>query len=366
MKFNYPTAALRRVSYKLRRRQNLSQEEEVCFEDFRKGHKEIMNDFQSSIRQKITRDKYKNKKIIFVQRLKRRKTILNKLSERLQTMDLIRMHDIAGGRLIFPDLSTLLQFRSEFVKSYLYRSKKYIRSSQDKYNYIDNPKDTGYRGIHDVFREKIDNKIKAKIEIQYRTKLQHAWATTCEVWDMNFHDRTKFGLAKNSDVKLFFQYLSEVLARFLEKSSFLNISDIDLFKKIKKLECKYKILAKLRKLPILKKIECTMPDMPQKKQILLILNKKMSDIEINTYQHIYEAIESYSIAEKNSADDTVLIQGANEKELKKAFNNYFNDVEYFFKSWKRCLNLLKDKYPWRYKLNNFKSLEFNLEEKTKK
>lgn len=365
MRFNYSTRQLRNISSKLRNQKVLTQEEEVCFEDFRKGHREIMNDFQSSIRQKITRSKYANKKIIFVQRLKRRKTILNKLSERLCEMDLIRMHDIAGGRLIFPDIPTLLKFREEFVKSYYSRSKKYIRTNGDKYNYIENPKDTGYRSIHDVFQEKIDKKIKAKIEIQYRTQLQHAWATTCEVWDMNFEDKTKFGLSSNPDIKMFFKYISEILARFLEQDSFYEISDIDLFLNVKKLESKYKILSKLRKLPILKKIECSMPDMPQKKKILLILNKKMHDIEINTYQHIYEAIENYTITEKDNTDDAVLVQGKNKKELKKAFNNYFNDVEFFFKSWKKCLSILKSKYKYRYVLYNFKALEFNIDEKKK-
>lgn len=367
MKFDHSTKALQRISDKLRHQKTLTIEEEICFEDFRKGHREIMNDFQSSIRQKITSKKYKNKNIIFVQRLKRRRTILNKLSERFKTMDLIRMHDIAGGRLIFPDIPTLLQFRTEFIKSYLRRSQKYIRSNDDKFNYIEKPKDTGYRGIHDVFQEKTSKKLKAKIEIQYRTKLQHAWATTCEVWDMNFEDKTKFGLSENPDIKLFFKYISEVLARFQENQSFLKISDIDLFIEIKKLEKKYQVLAKLRKLPILKKIECTMPtNMPGRKKLLWILNKKMHDIEINTYQYIYEAIENYSIAEQKTSDDTVLVKASSKKELERAFNNYFNDVNYFFKSWKKCLDIYKESHPFRYKFYNLKSLEYNIKEHAKK
>lgn len=52
MNFNYSTKTLGRISDKLRHGELLTTEDEVCFEDFRKGHREIMNDFQSSIRQK--------------------------------------------------------------------------------------------------------------------------------------------------------------------------------------------------------------------------------------------------------------------------------------------------------------------------
>ena len=52
-------------------------------------------------------------------------------------------------------------------------------------DYINHPReDTGYRGIHLIYRYRSDRKKRAwngrKIEVQLRTKLQHAWATAVE------------------------------------------------------------------------------------------------------------------------------------------------------------------------------------------
>ena len=50
-------------------------------------------------------------------------------------------------------------------------------------NYIDNPKESGYRGVHLVYRYYSDKKQdynSLKIEMQLRSQLQHAWATAVE------------------------------------------------------------------------------------------------------------------------------------------------------------------------------------------
>jgi ppGpp synthetase/RelA/SpoT-type nucleotidyltranferase len=46
-------------------------------------------------------DRWKSKKIVLASRLKKRATIISKLSSRLKEMNLSRMHDIAGYRLLF-------------------------------------------------------------------------------------------------------------------------------------------------------------------------------------------------------------------------------------------------------------------------
>jgi putative GTP pyrophosphokinase len=120
-------------------------------------------------------------------------TIFDK-PNRLPGMQLARMDDVAGCRLIFRSIKDLYAFRARFHKA---KFNHKLRNDPDKYDYIKNPKQTGYRGIHDVY-EYIVNSEAGKalaglyIEIQYRTLVQHAWATAVEVIGFITQSQPKF------------------------------------------------------------------------------------------------------------------------------------------------------------------------------
>ena len=111
-------------------------------EEWRAAHWAVLNTFQANLR---TRTKRTN--ITVAQRHKRKRTIFDKL-HRLPGMQLSRMDDIAGFRLIFSNVQELQLFRAEFHKA---RFKHKRRNDLDKYDYIKHPKATGYRGIHDTY-----------------------------------------------------------------------------------------------------------------------------------------------------------------------------------------------------------------------
>jgi len=154
-----------------------TQDDLRVIEEWRAAHRAVLNTFQA-----ILRNKTKSKKIIVAQRHKRRNTIFNKLI-RLPKMELSRMNDVAGCRIIFQSVTELNSFRENFHKA---RFKHKRRNETDKYDYIKKPKITGYRGIHDVYSYDV-NSTNGKqyegllLEIQYRTLIQHAWATAVEV-----------------------------------------------------------------------------------------------------------------------------------------------------------------------------------------
>ena len=131
-----------------------------------------------------------SQEIIVTQRLKRLESILGKLT-RFPAMNLAKMRDVGGVRIICPDIKTLVRFQ----KYYLRHDKK-----QDVIDYILNPRPSGYRGIHLVrsFRLTSSNQqIDAlAVEIQLRTFLQHLWATAVETVDAFRGTTMKFG---NSD-----------------------------------------------------------------------------------------------------------------------------------------------------------------------
>jgi Region found in RelA / SpoT proteins len=118
--------------------------------------------------------------VIIGERLKRLPSIIAKLSKQ-PNMKLSQMQDIGGCRAILrnmDDLQSLLE-SSRDVEEGLFSDVK-------KYDYIAEPKASGYRSVHFVWRYRSDSPAgKAydgmRIEIQVRSALQHAWATAVEM-----------------------------------------------------------------------------------------------------------------------------------------------------------------------------------------
>jgi hypothetical protein len=110
------------------------------------------------------------------ERRKRLLSILSKL-EREPSMRLTQMQDIAGCRAIVGSVSGVRRlveiYRNSDIKHKLHHVK----------DYIDNPKASGYRGVHMIYNyvsDKHDTWNDLKVELQFRSPLQHRWATAVE------------------------------------------------------------------------------------------------------------------------------------------------------------------------------------------
>jgi len=137
------------------------------------------------------------------QRLKRMPTILDKL-EREPGMNLARMHDIGGCRAILPDEATIYRVVRR-IKSQPRERWEIVR----EYDYIKQPKVSGYRGVHLVVRR--DGRL---IEIQLRTPSQHRWALNVEAIDLSRRLGLKDGRGPES-----LQRLLEMSAYAMETTS---------------------------------------------------------------------------------------------------------------------------------------------------
>lgn len=341
---------LKRIGKKIRNGESLAPDEEILFSEFRKAHDKILSNFRARLNHQLA--KPENKNIIFAQRLKKRETIVNKLQSRHTEMDLLRMHDIAGMRLIFKDIKTLERFRKDFHKL---KAKKYIQINEvDKYDYIKNPRErTGYRGIHDVYMENTKDSIKMHMELQYRTKVQHAWSTTLEIWDSSFNREAKFE-NEDDDITLFFKYISELFARILEKKSFMNeLTDYNLFKNIIKLDKKLRVIPKLKKI---KKADYNISPLDIGDEYILLqklianhkkitLNIKLTDtLDINKSFDLYKELEQLY-------NDVVMVQVKQPQiYLTKAYNNYYNDLSDFFRYFSHAMKLLRERCPIKCKI----------------
>ena len=115
---------------------------------------------------------------LLAQRLKRMSSIEAKL-RRTPRMRLARMQDIGGCRAVLPSGDDVREVARAFERS---RSNHRLLRQSD---YLTAPRRSGYRGVHLIYgyhsrsaRNAVYNGM--QIEIQLRSRLQHAWATAVE------------------------------------------------------------------------------------------------------------------------------------------------------------------------------------------
>ncbi len=291
-------------------------------EEWRAAHRAVLNTFQA-----ILRNRTKNMNIIVAQRHKRRNTIFNKL-RRLPSMDLARMDDVAGCRLIFASIDELNNFRNAFHSA---RFKHKIKNIPDKYNYIKSPKLTGYRGIHDVYSYDVNSNHGTNykgllVEIQYRTLVQHAWATAVEVIGFITESQPKFQQGDNRYERCM-ALASEILARGHEQSkgSYPDLSDSELLYEFHLLDEQLHLVRTLSTLSVVE------DNTVQKKNSILIFHNN-GITEVRSYEFAPEAIrELFKLEEEYPELDIVLVKADKNEDVRVAFRNYFSDAKDFVK-----------------------------------
>ena len=92
----------------------------------------------------------------------------------------------------------LLDTLVDFYKLSLAKNPRGRHEFVSEDDYVMNPKDDGYRGVHLIYRYHSQSKIyskwnQLKVEIQLRTAFQHSWATAVETVDMFTGDHLKTG-----------------------------------------------------------------------------------------------------------------------------------------------------------------------------
>jgi len=141
--------------------------------NWRAAHSFPLNTIQMGLR-KRAQNTYEH--ALVAQRLKRVPSIVQKL-QRFSSMNLSRMQDIGGCRAIVESVNQVRRLRAAYA-----RSKQQHQFVSEK-DYIAEPKASGYRGIHLVYKyysERNPAYNGRSVEIQLRTRLQHAWATAVE------------------------------------------------------------------------------------------------------------------------------------------------------------------------------------------
>ena len=269
--------------------------------------------------------------IIVSERLKRLDSIINKL-KREPSMSLWSMQDLGGCRYVVPTIKDVYMSAEQYESS----RKRHVKVSED--DYIKNPKLSGYRSYHIVYEYKSDvndtyNK-NMMIEIQFRTHLQHVWATAVETMGLFTKQAIKSGQGPD-DVKRFFALVSSLFAIRencpLVPETPTNIDDI--VAEIKEIDNKGNYI------DMLSAIRVAVDDQDskhfqQKGYYILILNYNTRLLKVKHFKpsQLEEATEIYQNIERTRAEskiDAVLVRVDSFKMLKSAYPNYFSDIGEF-------------------------------------
>lgn len=305
-------------------------------ENWRASHNYVLNTFQASLRNRAKKTNARTP----VQRIKRLETIKNKLL-RFPSMQFARMHDVVGCRVIFENLEELYQFRDDFNKSrFAHKRRVKVLSDgarTDAYDYIKNPKMSGYRGIHDVFeyRAKQSGPGRASggekwnglhIEIQYRTRIQHAWATAVEICDSFTENHGKFSNAPE-DYLRYFVLASEILTRAYEGTTpfQLSLSNAEILAEFEALERQHGMLNTLRG------VQASEEAFDTSRNTLLIFDEARGETEVRTYSDFRTAVKEYFELERTKEvdQDVVLVAADDAESVRFGFKNYFSDATEF-------------------------------------
>lgn len=206
----------------------------MVLDSWRACHVAPLNSFQKSLRRKLNET---DSTALVSQRLKRTPSILSKL-ERNPKMMLARMQDIGGIRAVVKNMQKVRELESSYKKG----TKVFTVSGGGK-DYINYPKASGYRSVHKTFKCKNG----FSIELQIRTKIQHAWATAVETMGtfLDHSLKSSEGPEKWLD---FFALASSAFA-ILESTpripKFDHMSDQETFEELLKQEKQLDVLNKL-------------------------------------------------------------------------------------------------------------------------
>lgn len=299
--------------------------------NFRSCHAYPINTFQATLRTKLNKTGID---YLVSQRLKRTPSILLKLA-RFSNMRLSQMQDIGGLRAILPTMVDVNKIVSLYKKAALQHE---IKNEKD---YILNPKDSGYRCYHIVYKYR--NSLNSNydglmIELQIRTRLQHAWATAVETMG-TFIDHSLKSSQGPTEWLDFFSLIGNAFA-YIEKTptipKFNSLSQSDTFEKIRSDANSLQVITQLEGFSNV--IANIATDKKQGSLHLVVLDISNKEVRIKTFPKsaIEEASVEYLKEETAITDvnkrQVVLVSSNSLDSLRKAYPSYFLDTQEFIKT----------------------------------
>ena len=300
--------------------------------EWRMAHAFPLNTIQMRLRKKVA--EVDRRRPFVSQRIKRLPAVESKL-RRLKNVRLSEMQDLGGCRAVVSSNSRVSQLAVNFKHG---RIRHQLERETD---YINDPPRSGYRSLHLIYRYYSDHNPQyngQRIEVQLRSRLQHAWATAVETVDSFTFQGLKANLGE-VDYKRFFSLMGSWIAyqegtkpvpdtpespdmlvtELRQLSTQLNMSDrLKAFRasstKLQQNTGGYHIL-----------------DLDLERKTVRVTSFKDWSFASSWY---YQLEEQYRL---NSYKD-VLLASVHGADLRRAYPNYFADTEIFIRELNRALS----------------------------
>lgn len=302
----------------------------LIMNNWRSSHRFPLNTLQMNLRR---RAREVDPDALVAQRIKRLPSIRQKLELRPR-MEFARMQDLGGCRAVVTDVEAV----ETLVDSILNGRHKHQMVRHD--DYIEGPRDSGYRGHHLVYKyvgkdtHRWDD---LSIEIQIRSRLQHAWATTVETVSMFTQQSLKSSVGEPDWLRFFALMSSEIALR--EGCGVVpgTPEDVTMLRlELAALATQLDVLTRLTAFNrTLETIEQNLSGAEHRYYLLELtfLEDGTATLRTQGARRLAEAQDLYELAERASERhrdrDVVLVTVESFEQLRRAYPNYYADTYTF-------------------------------------
>lgn len=306
--------------------------------NWRAAHSFPLNTFQVMLRDRVKQMGAVD--AIVAQRLKRTPSIIGKL-RRFPSMKLSRMQDIGGARAVLSDLTDV----DDLWRRYRGREGRSKHAFVTERDYTRRPKPSGYRGIHLVYRyssAKHPAYDGLQIELQLRSRLQHAWATAVETVGTFLGQSLKSSEGPENWLR-FFELAGSVFAQEERSPAGPNVPGDAGTLAAATRRAMGALRVEKRLLAFGVALSATSAEhVPPNGYVLLALEPDRSTLTLWSYPggQLAAGMRDYLEQEKRVAaggGDVVLVAADSLTSLRRAYPNYFGDTRTFVEELSRLL-----------------------------